>query len=92
MVNLSKKLGLVKNSSTETEVVAIGERLPKCTWFRYFNFRIAQGEPAKEDLLLQDNKTSILMKKKCSIFSLARRERILIFFIYLLWIRFRNGN
>jgi hypothetical protein len=61
MINVSKKLGLVTNSSTETEIVATGERLPKCTWFRYF--RIAQGEPIKEDLLMQDNKSTMLLQK-----------------------------
>jgi hypothetical protein len=61
MINVSKKLGLVTNSSTETEIVATGERLPKCTWFRYF--RIAQGEPIVEDLLMQDNKSSMLLEK-----------------------------
>ena len=30
MMNVSKKLGLVTTSSTETEVVANGERFPKC--------------------------------------------------------------
>jgi hypothetical protein len=61
MINVSKKLGLVTNSSTETEIVATGERLPKCTWFRYF--RIAQGEPIKEDILMQDNKSTMLLQK-----------------------------
>ena len=61
MINVSKKLGLVTNSSTETEIVATGERLPKCTWFRYF--RIEQGEPVKEDLLMQDNKSCMLLQK-----------------------------
>ena len=31
IMNVSKKLGLVTNSSAETEAVAIGERFPKCT-------------------------------------------------------------
>jgi hypothetical protein len=61
MINVSKKLGLVTNSSTETEIVATGERLPKCTWFRYF--RLAQGEPIKEDILMQDNKSTMLLQK-----------------------------
>ena len=61
MISVSKKLGLVTNSSTETEIVATGERLPKCTWFRYF--RIEQGEPVKEDLLMQDNKSCMLLQK-----------------------------
>ena len=57
MINVSKKLGLVTLSSTETEVVADGERIPKCAWFRYF--RLAQGDEAKEDALMQDNKSCV---------------------------------
>ena len=36
ILNVSKKLGLVTTSSTETEALASGERLPKCAWFRCF--------------------------------------------------------
>ena len=61
MISVSKKLGVLTTSSTETEIVSAGERLPKCTWFRYF--RIAQGEEVKEDILLQDNKSAIILQK-----------------------------
>jgi len=36
MSNISKKLGLITTSSTEIEVISMGERFPKCTWFCYF--------------------------------------------------------
>ena len=36
MINVLKKLGLVMNSSMETEVVSCGEQFSKCKWFRYF--------------------------------------------------------
>ena len=61
LINVARKLGLVTISSTETEVVSTGERMPKCTWFRYF--RIAQGDSATEDILMQDNKSAILLQK-----------------------------
>jgi hypothetical protein len=61
MISVSKKLGVVTTSSTETEIVSTGERLPKCTWFRYF--RLAQGESDKEDILMQDNKSAIILQK-----------------------------
>ena len=61
MLNIAKKMGLVKISSTETEIVSTGERMPKCTWFRYF--RIAQGDSPTEDTLMQDNKSAILLQK-----------------------------
>jgi hypothetical protein len=71
MLNISKKLGLVTNSSTETEIVLMGERMHKCTWFRYF--RIEQGEPIK-DLLMQDNKSMILLQKN-GIFSVGKGSK-----------------
>lgn len=61
MISVSKKIGLNTNSSTETEVVSTGERMPKCTWFRYF--RITQGDVAKEDLLHQDNQSAMILEK-----------------------------
>ena len=56
-----KSWGVVTTSSTETEVVADGERFPKCTWFRYF--RMAQGDVVKEDMLMQDNHSCVLLNK-----------------------------
>ena len=61
LISAAKKLGIVTTSSTETEIVSTRERLPKCTWFRYF--RIAQGDKITEDVLMQDNKSAILLQK-----------------------------
>ena len=61
IMNVARKLGLNTVSSTETEVVSSGERMPKCTWFRYF--RLAQGDKPIEDVLMQDNKSAILLQK-----------------------------
>ena len=36
IINVLKKLGLVATILTETEIVASGERFPKCIWSRYF--------------------------------------------------------
>ena len=52
-MSTSRKLGLVATSSTETDIVADGERFPKCVWFRHF--RLAQGDSDKEDVLIQNN-------------------------------------
>ena len=57
MMNTSKNLGVVTISSTETEIVDDRERFPKCSWFRCF--RLAQGDSAKEDTLMQDNESTI---------------------------------
>ena len=61
IMNVARKLGLNTVSSTETEVVSSGERMPKCIWFRYF--RLAQGDKPIEDILMQDNKSAILLQK-----------------------------
>ena len=62
MTNVLKKLGLVTNSSAETEIPSIVKRFPKHAWFIYF--KIAQGEDErKEDMLLQDNESRILIHK-----------------------------
>ena len=51
MTNVSKKLGVVTTSSTETEIVADGKRFPKCIWFRYF--RLAQGYTNARQLIMR---------------------------------------
>ena len=57
MINVSKKLDNVPNSSTEMEVVSIKEGMPKCTWFQYFCK--TQGEKLCKDIMMQNNKISI---------------------------------
>lgn len=68
----STKNKLNTTSSTETEIVSVGEKLPKHIWYRYF--RIAQGEAdhpdrliAKKhknggDILYQDNESAMLLE------------------------------
>jgi len=60
MVSSSTKMKLNTVSSTETEIVAVGKKLPKLLWFRMF--RIAQGGSSKEDILMQDNQSAILLE------------------------------
>ena len=63
----STKLKLNTTSSTESEIVAVGEKLPKHIWYR--NFRIAQGERSQPDtvvtggdILYQDNESAMLLE------------------------------
>ena len=58
-MSVSSKLGLVATSYTETEIVADGERFPKCSWFRHF--RLAQDNEVKDDVLMQDNECCALL-------------------------------
>ena len=60
MYSSSTKMKLNTVSSTETEIVSVGEKLPKVLWYRLF--RIAQGGYSKEDILMQDNQSAILLE------------------------------
>ena len=72
MINTSKKLDVVTNSLTETEVVICGERFSKYIWFRYF--RLAKSTNDNEDILFQDNKSAILLQKTHS-YSIGRGSK-----------------
>ena len=61
MYSSSTKLKLNTISSTKTEIVAVGEKLPKSMWF--WLYRIAQGGYAQEDILMQDNQSCMLLEK-----------------------------
>ena len=56
----STKQKLNTLSSTKMEIVAVDEKLPKNIWYRYF--RIEQGSSSKEDVILQDNQSAILIE------------------------------
>ena len=60
MYSSSTKLKLNTVSSTESELVSVGEKLPKSLWFRLF--RIAQSGNDNEDILMQDNQSCILLE------------------------------
>ena len=71
-MNVSKKLGLVITSSTETEVASTRESFPKCTRFRCFG--MAQGDVVKEDTLFQDKRSSTFLHKNYQ-FSIGKGVR-----------------
>ena len=61
MINQWKKLGILTTSSTETDIFSTGKSFPKCAWFLYF--RMAQVDITKDDMLMQDDQSSISMHK-----------------------------
>ena len=71
MINVSNKLGLNTTSSKKIEIVSNSDRFPKYAWFRFL--RLAKGDDAKEDMLNQDKKTSIILQK--NIHSQHEKER-----------------
>jgi len=60
LMSASSKLKLNTVSSTETELITVGHKLPKCIWYRLF--RIEQSGRADEDILMQDNKSAMLLE------------------------------
>ena len=57
----STKCKLNTISSTETELVVVGERLPKHIWFRYFSSN-QSNNPTQIDTLYQDNTSTMLLE------------------------------
>jgi hypothetical protein len=60
-INSSTKQKLNTQSSTESELVAVDNMMPIVLWTRYF--LMAQGYGVTENLLLQDNKSSMLLER-----------------------------
>ena len=59
-ISTSTKQKLNTRSSTESELVGVDDMMPIILWTRYF--LIAQGYGIIENLLLQDNKSAILLE------------------------------
>ena len=67
-------------SSTKTEIITVGEKLPKSIWYRYY--RIKQGSSSMEDVVLQDNQSAMLIQNH-GWFSCKKAANIFIFAISL---------
>jgi len=77
----STKQKLNTRSSTESELVGVDDLMPSILWTRYF--LKAQGYEVNENILFQDNKSSILLEKngKASSSKRTRHIKIRYFFI-----------
>jgi len=60
IISSSRKQKLVTRSSTEAELVAVHDILPGVIWTR--NFLKAQGYNITENMIMQDNKSTILLE------------------------------
>ena len=60
-VVISTKQKLNTQSSTESELVGVDDMMPIVVWSWYF--LMAQGYGVTQNLLLQENKRSILLEK-----------------------------
>jgi hypothetical protein len=80
-ISLSTKQKLNTKSSTESELVGVDDMMPIIIWTRYF--LLEQGYGVVENLILQDNKSSILLERngKASSGKRTRHSNICYFFI-----------
>jgi hypothetical protein len=81
-ISVSTKQKLNTRSSTESELFDVDDMMPINLWTRYFLF--SQGYGVVENLLLQDNRSSILLERNGRASSSKRTRHINIqyFFIY----------
>jgi hypothetical protein len=77
----STKQKLKTRSSTETEIVGADDFMPAICWTRYF--MEAQGYGVKENVLFQDNKSSILLEKNGNASSSKHTKHINIRYVLI---------
>jgi hypothetical protein len=77
----STKQKLNTKSSTETEIVGADDFMPAICWTRYF--MKAQGYDVQDNVLYQDNKSSILLEKNGKASSGKRTKHINIRYFFI---------
>jgi hypothetical protein len=77
----STKQKLNTRSSTETDIVGAEDFMPEICWTRYF--MKAQGYGVKDNVLFQDNKSSILLEKNGKALSSKSTKHINIRYFFI---------
>jgi hypothetical protein len=77
----STKQKINTRSSTETEIVGADDFMPAICWTRYF--MEAQGYKVRDNILYQDNKSSILLQKNGKASSSKRTKHINIRYFFI---------
>ena len=77
----STKQKLNTRSSTEAEIVGVDDFMPAVCWSRYF--MEAQSYLIKDNIALQDNKSSILLEKNGKASSSKRTKHINIRYFFI---------
>jgi hypothetical protein len=77
----STKQKLNTRSYTETEIVGVDNFIPAICWTRYF--MKAQGYGVKDNVLFQDNKSSIMLEKNGKASSSKRTKHINIRYFFI---------
>ena len=77
----STKQKLNTRSSTETEIVGVDDFMPAICWTRYF--MKAQGYEVRDNVLFQDNKSSMLLEKNGKASSSKRTKHINVRYFFI---------
>jgi hypothetical protein len=77
----STKQKLNTRSSTESEIVGVDDFMPAICWTRYF--LEAQGYNVQDNVLFQDNKSSILLEKNGKASSSKRTKHINVRYFFI---------
>jgi hypothetical protein len=77
----SKRQKLNTRSSTETKIVGAADFMPAICWTRYF--MMAQGYGVKDNVLFQDNNSSILLEKNGKASSSKHKKHINIRYFFI---------
>ena len=80
-ISTSTKQKLNTRSSTESELVGVDDMMPIIIWTRHF--LLSQGYGIVENLLLQDNRSSILMERNGRASSSKRTRHINIRYFFV---------
>ena len=79
----STKQKLNTRSSKEAELVGVDDLMPAILWTRYWYFLKAQGHDVKENILYQDNKSSILLARNGKASSSKRTKHLEIRYFFI---------
>jgi hypothetical protein len=88
-ITASTKQKLNTRSSTESELVGVDDMMPIIIWTCYF--LLLQGYGIVENLLLQDNKSSILLEQNGKALSSKRTRHINIRYFFITdWVNMKK--
>jgi hypothetical protein len=82
-ISVSTKQKLNTRSSTESELVGVDDMMPIICWTRYLLLSQGYGIIVIENLLLQDNKSSILLEQNGRASSGKRTRHINIRYFFI---------
>ena len=80
-ISASTKQKLNTRSSTESELVGVDDLMPSILWTR--QFLEAQGYGVRENIVLQDNRSAILLEKNGKASSSKRTKHINIRYFFV---------